>query len=214
MRELSHVSRFERGADAKPATATMIPRASRTCSVLLHELPARRRLHFSGSSQAAVSVNNDPTHFDTKNFDVSWWEFSSGQDHGWWNPPGDAAWRLIGREIIAALVGDDQPADPTAPIFKCSVADADSAPPAKLVDLDPVSAHRQRHCRGAPTSSSARRSPTGSMTSAATRAGSRSGSTTTPPSSRSRDRRLVGAPWPQALPGRDHADDRRRLRRL
>ena len=96
------------------------------------------RLHFSGAFQAAVStVNNDPTHYDTKDFDPSWWEYSSGQDpNGWWNPPGDGAWRLIGCEITAAFVGDDQPADPSDPIFTCSVADSDGAPPAKLVDLD------------------------------------------------------------------------------
>jgi hypothetical protein len=96
------------------------------------------RLHFAGAFQAAVStVNNDPTHFDTKNFDPSWWKFTVGNDaNGWWNPPGDAVWRLIGCEITAAFVGDDQPVAPTDPIFTCSVADSDGAAPAKLVDLD------------------------------------------------------------------------------
>lgn len=97
------------------------------------------RLHFAGAFQAAVStVNNDPAHYDTANFDrSSWWAFGAGATNGWWNPPGDGAWRLIGCEITAAFIGDDQPADPTDPIFTCSVADSDSAPPAKLVDLDP-----------------------------------------------------------------------------
>lgn len=95
------------------------------------------RLHFAGEFQAAVStVNNDRAHYDAEHFDSSWWQFGAGATNGWWNPPGDGAWRLIGCQITAAFVGDDEPADPADPIFACSVADSDSAAPAKLVDLD------------------------------------------------------------------------------
>ena len=95
------------------------------------------RLHFAGRFQASVStVNNDPRHYDADKFKKNWWEFGQGTTNGWWNPPGDADWRLIGCSVTGAYV-DDQPADPSDPIFTCSVADSDHSAPAKLVDLDP-----------------------------------------------------------------------------
>src|SRR5688500_1433904 len=96
------------------------------------------RLHFAGTFQAAVStVNNDPNHYDNSQFDPSWWECQSATDaNGWWNPPGDGAWRLIGCAVKSAFVADE-PAGTEDRIFSCTIADSDRAAPAKLVDLDP-----------------------------------------------------------------------------
>lgn len=97
------------------------------------------RLHFAGRFQAAPStVNNDPTHFDNENFVPAFqkMEDSTGAN-GWWNPNGDAAWRLINCSVTAAWLDHGQPADAKDPIGACFVRDSDRSPPAKLVDLDP-----------------------------------------------------------------------------
>ena len=97
------------------------------------------RLHFAGRFQAAPStVNNDPSHFDNANFKL---DFQKAQDatglNGWWNPNGDAAWRLIDCSVTAAWLGHGQAAGAKDPIGACLVRDSDRSPPAKLVDLDP-----------------------------------------------------------------------------
>lgn len=96
------------------------------------------RLHFAGKFQAAVStVNNDPTHFDTETFKPEFQEYGPNGTKGWWNPRGDADWRLIGCEVKAAFLADGSAAPATDPVLKTTVADSDRLPPAKLVDLDP-----------------------------------------------------------------------------
>jgi hypothetical protein len=97
------------------------------------------RLHFAGRFQAAPStVNNDPVHFDNATFVPA---FQSMQDktgwNGWWNPNGDAAWRLIRCKVTAAWISHEQQASSGDPIVSCLVGDSDRAPPAKIVDLDP-----------------------------------------------------------------------------
>lgn len=96
------------------------------------------RLHFAGQFQANVStVNNDPGHFDNAVFIPSYQQMEGPNmipPYGWFNPQGDAAWRLLGCAVTAAwlptgaVTGD--------PVLQCIVADSDTLAPAKLVDLD------------------------------------------------------------------------------
>jgi len=97
------------------------------------------RLHFAGQYQTNVStVNNDPNHFDNATFQASYQEMQGPgmvPPNGWFNPQGDAAFRLLGCTINSAftasgpVAGDD-------PVLTNIVADSDQAVPAKLVDLD------------------------------------------------------------------------------
>ena len=92
------------------------------------------RLHFAGRFQAAPStVNNDPLHFNNQTFQPE----DQQSPAGWWNPGGDAAWRLIGCTVKSAWLGHDQQAAANDPVLACLVGDSDRAPPAKIVDLDP-----------------------------------------------------------------------------
>ncbi|MEY4548069.1 MAG: hypothetical protein RL685_4264 [Pseudomonadota bacterium] len=91
------------------------------------------RLHFSGRFQANVStVNNDPQHFDNLTFVPS--DQQIGNQNGWWNPQGDACWRLVDCRVRAAWL----PSGPVTQdeILSCRIADSDRNVPAKLVDLD------------------------------------------------------------------------------
>lgn len=101
------------------------------------------RLHFAGQFQANIStVNNDPAHFHNAAFLPSYQEMNAPdpktarQMHGWFNPQGDAAFRLRGCAITSAWTqaGQVSGADP---VLQCLVADSDGSVPAKLVDLDP-----------------------------------------------------------------------------
>ncbi|MGA7730847.1 MAG: hypothetical protein WCD37_06200 [Chloroflexia bacterium] len=92
------------------------------------------RLHFAGRFQAAPStVNNDMTHFNIKTFKPEYQQ----RPGGWWNPRGDADWRLIGCEVTAAWLANGSPAAADDMVLKCLVADSDRQVAAKLVDLDP-----------------------------------------------------------------------------
>lgn len=103
------------------------------------------RLHFAGRFQANVStVNNDPGHFDNAIFQSAWQGLQGpnmNPPNGWFNPEGDAAWRLLGCAITAAWMPTTT--SPSAsvpasdPVLGYSVADSDGRVPAKLVDLDP-----------------------------------------------------------------------------
>lgn len=93
------------------------------------------RLHFAGRFQAAPStVNNDPGHFD--NAKVAQ-QMAAGTFDGWWNPNGDAAWRLIDCRVTSAWLDHDARAAGDDPVAACTIRDSDRAPPAKIVDLDP-----------------------------------------------------------------------------
>jgi hypothetical protein len=99
------------------------------------------RLHFAGQFQANVSsVNNDPDHFYNAAFDPSYqWlgdTYPGLPPLGWFNPEGDAAFRLLGCSVTSAWMpsGAVQASDP---VRACIVADSDRSAPAKLVDLDP-----------------------------------------------------------------------------
>jgi hypothetical protein len=99
------------------------------------------RLHFAGKFQAAPStVNNDPLHFNNQTFQPSFQEPQTGnkpsQLNGWWNPGGDAAWRLIACKVTSAFV-DNNPVPEGDPVSGCLIADSDLTVSAKLVDLDP-----------------------------------------------------------------------------
>lgn len=97
------------------------------------------RLHFAGRFQANVStVNNDPAHFDNAAFKSSYQNLQGPgmtPPNGWFNPQGDAAWRLLGCKVTAAWM-------PTGAVTSgdrvlgCIVADTDGRVPAKLADLD------------------------------------------------------------------------------
>jgi hypothetical protein len=95
------------------------------------------RFNFAGQFQAAPStVNNDPLHFDNRTFKPSYQQPGTGAQNGWWNPTGDAVWRLIGCKITNAWMGN-APVPATDPIHGYIVADSDRTVSAKLVDLDP-----------------------------------------------------------------------------
>src|SRR5258708_38466388 len=98
------------------------------------------RLNFFGQFQAATStVNNDPLHFNNATFKPSYQERASGPNaNGWWNPRGDANWRMIGCQITSAWLANGQPAAPDDAVFTCSIADSDLAVAGKLVYLGPA----------------------------------------------------------------------------
>lgn len=95
------------------------------------------RLHFAGRFQANVStVNNDPGHFDNAGFQPSYQQMQTATAmNGWFNPQGDAVWRLLGCRVTSAWTPDGEVT--VDPLLACIVADSDSRAPAKLVDLDP-----------------------------------------------------------------------------
>jgi hypothetical protein len=99
------------------------------------------RLHFAGRFQAAVStVNNDPKHYDNAKFVPSDQEPSGPggrPPNGWWNPRGDADWRLIGCDVTSAWLADGSAVTDDDPVLAATVADSDRLAPTKLVDLDP-----------------------------------------------------------------------------
>jgi hypothetical protein len=93
------------------------------------------RLHFAGRFLAAPStVNNDPAHFDNAMFLPRYRQYGPGATDGWWNPRGNADFRLIGCRVTAAWSGG-QPVT-ADPILECLVADSNTRVAAKLVDLD------------------------------------------------------------------------------
>src|ERR1700722_13587183 len=96
------------------------------------------RLHFAGQFQANVStVNNDPNHFNNAAFKPEYQLMQQGdQLNGWFNPEGDAAFRLRGCRITAAFL-PSAPVPASDLVFSCAVADSDGRVSAKLVDLDP-----------------------------------------------------------------------------
>jgi len=95
------------------------------------------RLHFAGRFQANVStVNNDPGHFNNATFDPSYQELQTPTvANGWFNPEGDASWRLLGCAITSAWTPAGA-VDVADPVFACQVADTNSRVSAKLADLD------------------------------------------------------------------------------
>jgi hypothetical protein len=97
------------------------------------------RLHFAGRFQANVStVNNDPGHFDNATFIPSYQEMQGPKmkpPNGWFNPEGDAAFRLLGCSVTSAWLPEGQ-VTAGDPVLTCLVADSDKQVPAKLVDLD------------------------------------------------------------------------------
>jgi hypothetical protein len=98
------------------------------------------RLHFYGSFQAAAStVNNDPTHFNNATFKPEYQQREEGNNaNGWWNPRGDANWRMIGCNITSAWLRNGGPATSADPVLTYLIADSDRTVTAKLVDLDPA----------------------------------------------------------------------------
>ena len=95
------------------------------------------RLHFAGQFQANVStVNNDPGHFDNAAFRPSYQQMQAALPNGWFNPQGDASFRLLGCKVTSAWTpsGGVTSSDP---VLGYIVADADGQVPGKMVDLDP-----------------------------------------------------------------------------
>jgi len=99
------------------------------------------RLHFVGKFQANVStVNNDLAHFNNATFKPSYQEMQGpnmNPPNGWFNPQGDAAFRLRGCRVTSAWMPDGTSAADSDAITQCLVDDSDSQVCAKLVDLDP-----------------------------------------------------------------------------
>jgi hypothetical protein len=96
------------------------------------------RLHFAGRFQASVStVNNDPLHYDNRTFQPAYQDRQTRDaPNGWWNPGGDAYWRLIGCKVTAAYLADGSPVAKD-PVLQYLIADSDRKVAAKLADLDP-----------------------------------------------------------------------------
>jgi hypothetical protein len=96
------------------------------------------RLTFAGKFEANVStVNNDPIHFDNSKFLPEYQKLTDASGwNGWFNPRGDAAFKLIGCQITGATGPSGAPVG-ADPVFECALADSDRMAPAKLVDLDP-----------------------------------------------------------------------------
>ncbi len=91
------------------------------------------RLQFAGQFQAAPStVNNDPVHYDNSTFKKSYQEYGSGATNGWWNPQGDASFRLINCPLTSVVIDGKECAPPS--LF---VAGSDTRVSGKIVDLDP-----------------------------------------------------------------------------
>ena len=97
------------------------------------------RLHFAGKFQANVStVNNDPTHFDSSKFLPQYQTMQTAlSPNGWFNPAGDAGWRLRGCRVTGAHMNGEAVQPGTDPVLDLLVADSDSRVCGKLVDLDP-----------------------------------------------------------------------------
>ena len=98
------------------------------------------RLTFSGTFLADPStVNNDPEHFDSANFQPSYQLPSQGGNpNGWWNPNGTGAFRLQDCRVTGVVYGDGTICnDPATDAFVgSSITDDASNVEAKLVDLD------------------------------------------------------------------------------
>lgn len=93
------------------------------------------RLHFAGQFQAAPStVNNDPAHYDNATFKREYQ--LPGNTRGWWNPRGNADWRLIGCAVTGAHRADGAATPDEDPVRGMLVTDSDRQVPAKLADLD------------------------------------------------------------------------------
>ncbi|HEX6376126.1 MAG TPA: hypothetical protein VFZ91_10445 [Allosphingosinicella sp.] len=98
------------------------------------------RLHFAGQFQSNVStVNNDAAHYDNAAFLPQYQDMEGAHmrpPNGWFNPEGDAAFRLLGCTINSAWTPDG--AVPSSdPVLGYIIADSDGSVPGKLVDLDP-----------------------------------------------------------------------------
>ncbi|RMQ49805.1 hypothetical protein ALQ04_01311 [Pseudomonas cichorii] len=98
------------------------------------------RLHFAGKFQANVStVNNDAGHYDNAAFKSSYQQLEGPHmkpPNGWFNPQGDAAFRLLGCTINSAWTPAGA-VNQSDPVLRYIIADANSRVPAKMVDLDP-----------------------------------------------------------------------------
>ncbi|MEP3331989.1 hypothetical protein [Sedimentitalea sp.] len=96
------------------------------------------RLHFAGQFQTNVStVNNDPYHFYNATFKPEYQDMQGpNMPNGWFNPEGDAAFRLLGCTINSAWMPSGE-VGPSDPVLDHIIADSDEAAPAKIVDLDP-----------------------------------------------------------------------------
>jgi hypothetical protein len=95
------------------------------------------RLVFAGQFQADPStVNNDPEHFDTSAFKQNYQQ--PGQNNGWWNPAGTAAWALISCTVQRVVYRDGSTTnDPQADPIIGAPINGPTEPPGRLVDLDP-----------------------------------------------------------------------------
>jgi hypothetical protein len=103
------------------------------------------RIHFVGRFQAdPPTVNNDVRHFDAQLFHEDFQEPMVVKDerivqyHGYWNPRGSGAFRLLGCKVTAAVLNGQllhRPED--EPAIGLIVGGANDRVAAKIVDLDP-----------------------------------------------------------------------------
>ncbi len=99
------------------------------------------RLVFAGRFQADTpTANNDPKHFDTRNF-LSSYDLLQTQTspNGWWNPRGSGAWRFVGCVVNHVIYKDGTSCDDpnVDSVVGAPLNSAESRVEGKLVDLDP-----------------------------------------------------------------------------
>src|SRR5215212_3631501 len=98
------------------------------------------RLHFAGQFQASIStVNNDPVHYDNRRFEPQYQDRQTQTAlNGWFNPRGDANWRLLGCKVTGAWMGPATPVPQRDPVWTYLVGDSDVSgrfEPAPFTDI-------------------------------------------------------------------------------
>ena len=98
------------------------------------------RVHFAGEFFSDPStINNDPFHYETNNFDRSklWLSQSESNedDNGWWNPSGAHAFKITTAKVKSAFLSNGNAAAAADKVLSLNVESLNRMP-AKLVDLD------------------------------------------------------------------------------
>lgn len=97
------------------------------------------RLIFAGQFQADPStVNNDPEHFDSSDFQSNYQLPGQGATDGWWNPGGTGAWRFRNCTVRQVVYSDGTSCDDphVDAVVGQPINDTNARVEGKLVDLD------------------------------------------------------------------------------
>ncbi len=94
------------------------------------------RLIFAGQFRAdPLTINNDPEHFDSADFQSNYQVPGPGATNGWWNPKGTGAWGFRGCTVQRVIYRDGSSSDDpnVDPIVGAAVNGADRSVEGKLV---------------------------------------------------------------------------------